>query len=160
MGIIQGELQLTGSYLSDLKATLQGVSGEDGTKSSAHVTEEHLEESLLRPEVIRCLRTHGIDHTEALGMLKLLGHESEDGIHQICVDEFIVGLLLLKDNTSKEMVTFWYENKQLLRKLFKFMEFTHQHFTYQEELLQRQRVFNKKMQSSIDSLHGKLPADS
>merc|ERR1711879_1121126 len=119
--INQGELQLKHSYLSDLRATL--VEGSDG---SGYVSEAALAQALSTPEVSRCFQAHGMDFTEAAGMLKLLGHRShtEEQHVEISVDEFIVGLLLLKDEGRKEMVTVWYENNQLLNKMFTFMHFT------------------------------------
>lgn len=131
----QGELQVTGAYLSALKETLlaSAEGAEDG-----FVTEPELEACLSSSEVVSWFEDHNIDRTEVVGMLKLIGHESHDGCRRICVDEFIVGLLLLKDDTSKDMITFWYEHKELQRKLYQFVHFTHEHFAYQERVLERQ----------------------
>merc|ERR1712032_62284 len=149
----QSEIQLTGSYLMSLKDTL---SANADCADDGFVTELELEACMSRIEVIRCFEDLNIDYTEAVGMLRLLGHESEDGCHKICIDEFIVGLLLLKDDTSKEIVTFWYENKQLLKKLHKFMEFARGHFLYQEKVLERQSSLNSQIWRSIHVLQSQV----
>jgi len=148
--INQHELQMKGSHISDLKDML--IAQVEGTERSGIITEAQLELVLSTPQVVHCFENLGIDRTEAIGMLRLLSGPGEDGQHSISIDEFIVGLLLLKEHESKAVVTFWYESKQMSSKLYQLLHFTNEHFMYQESCLQRQSVFNSRMQKSIDAL--------
>merc|ERR1712032_309317 len=106
---------------------------------------------MSHPHMVACLRAHRIDSTEAIGMVKLLADESEDRQHELSIDEFIVSLLLLKDN-NKGMVTTWYANKQLHRRLYAFMNFTNEHFMHQAVAIERQSSFNTELRNIIKTM--------
>merc|ERR1712032_878615 len=138
-----GELQNSGSLFGNFKAKLLVA----GTDEHGQVSEASLVECLKDTEVKQCFEAHGIDNSEAISMLRLLGTEGIGGQPTIDVDEFIVALLVLKGPRGKEMVPYWQETKNLSTKLNHFMRFANDHFMHQEAILNRQSLLMNRPRS-------------
>merc|ERR1712187_244123 len=104
--MLQSEMQDHGSHMSAVKELLS----RNDTDKDGFLTWEEFQSFSKMPEVHEAFSKSKIDLTEAIGLFKL---READAVEAVGIDEYVVGLMLLKGEGSKDLITMWYENKQL-----------------------------------------------
>jgi len=137
-------------YGSDMAEVKEALSRCD-VDANGSLSELEFLQSLESHELLEALSAQDIDKTEALGVFKLLLVKSEAGTSEVDIDQFIVGLLLTKGG-NRDLLSVWYEIKQVVNKYIGFASFLNEHFMYQEEILRTQAETNRRTYNCVAHL--------
>merc|ERR1712032_1383459 len=142
MGVISYEV---GPELTDIRQALS----DGGLRGDGTVSEEELVRLFETESFKQVLDRHEIDKTEALGVFNLLRNDVSGCPAMVNIDEFLIGLLYVKD-TDKDMMSLWYESKQLASKMLESLVFVNSHFRDLERAI---AVQHAGLQASLTTLH-------
>jgi len=121
------EVEEAGSNMNQLKQYLKTFD-IDGTGSIAQIK---LTQFLQDERAIAFFRAQQIDEREAHDLFKLLASSENEAT----IDEFLVGLMILKGGNGVHVANQWYETRQLMAHLLNFMQYSREHFMFIEETL-------------------------
>jgi len=139
-----------GPDLADVKqALLESKLQEDDSLS-----EGELMRCLEKESFIQILDRHEIDKTVAVGVFSLLRDDVCAGPDEVNIDEFLIGLLHAKDS-KKDMISLWYESKQLGSKILEFLVFVNSHFEYLERATAEQ---HEELRNSVSEVQKDVAA--
>lgn len=125
---LMAEMQQAGTHMFELKEYMQSFD----TDNSGTISPEELTMFLEGPQTKAYLKMYEIDEHEAQGLFRLLGCSA----HEATIDEFVVGLQILKGGNSIHVASQWYETRQLMAQIANFMQYTRDHFVFIESQLQ------------------------